>query len=57
VTADGGETITERGIVYSLTSDDADPLDGSLNVTTVIEGNTAIGTFSLDITGLTPGET
>ncbi len=57
VTADGGETITERGIVYSLTSDDADPLDGSLNVTTVIEGNTAISTFSLDITGLTPGET
>lgn len=48
--ADGGAAITERGIVWSTT--DNTPTTGEPGVTTVVEGGTATGIFSLAVTGL-----
>ncbi len=49
ITADGGATVTERGVVYSST--DATPTIGETGVTKDANG-TGIGTFSKSITGL-----
>jgi len=54
VTADGGAEVTERGVVFSLTSENADPEIGGLNTTQLIEGGTGTGTFAVNVTGLTP---
>jgi len=52
VSSDGGSAITERGVVYSLTSSNADPLIGGTGVTKVpVTGTT--GVFTTDISGLT----
>jgi hypothetical protein len=52
VTSDGGATITERGVVYSATATNADPLIDGTGVTKVTTtGNT--GVFTLPVTGLT----
>ncbi len=55
VSSDGGSPITERGIVYSLTSVDATPQSGESGVTKIADVSTEVGAFSLPITGLTPG--
>ncbi len=54
VTADGGATVTERGVVYSST--DATPTIGETGVTKDANG-TGIGTFSKSITGLSGNTT
>ena len=52
VTSDGGSTITERGVVYSLTSANADPLISGSGVTKVTTTGTT-GIFTVPVTGLT----
>ncbi|NJO92380.1 MAG: hypothetical protein HC831_27975 [Chloroflexia bacterium] len=55
VTASGGGTVTERGVVYS--SSDNTPTIGELGVTQDANGTTGTGTFSESITGLTANTT
>jgi hypothetical protein len=52
VTSDGGSTITERGVVYALTSANADPVIGGSGVTKVTAGGTT-GVFTVNVSGLT----
>ncbi|WP_034042884.1 T9SS type A sorting domain-containing protein [Wocania ichthyoenteri] len=52
VTTDGGDTVTERGIVYAITSTNNNPTIGDTGVTKNDNGS-GIGTFSESITGLT----
>lgn len=51
VVSDGGSAITERGIVYSATATNADPLIDGTGVTKVITTGTT-GVFTLNATGL-----
>ena len=55
VTIDGGSAITERGIVYSITSENSDPEVLGANVTKIANGTAAIGTFLQSVSGLTAG--
>ncbi|SFE93223.1 zinc-dependent metalloprotease [Thermoflexibacter ruber] len=52
ITADGGSAITERGIVWSVTSTNNNPIIGGTGVTKVIEGGTAVSAFTTAATGL-----
>ena len=54
VTSDGGATITERGFVYALTSDDSTPTVAEVNGTTVFKQTSSgtTGAFNETITGL-----
>lgn len=52
VTSDGGVTVTERGIVYAITSQNANPQIGGANVIKD-ENGTGTGMFSESIIGLT----
>jgi uncharacterized delta-60 repeat protein len=54
VAAEGESTITERGVVYSLTSTNADPLISGSGVTKATTTGTT-GVFTVPVTGLTPG--
>jgi hypothetical protein len=54
VTADGGATITERGVVYAATATNGDPLIGGTGVTKVV-GTGTTGVFSVVVTGLPQG--
>ncbi|MDH4452523.1 MAG: FG-GAP repeat protein [Verrucomicrobiota bacterium] len=54
VIADGGSIITERGVVYSATVTNADPLIGGTGVIKV-SGIGTIGVFTVAVTGLTQG--
>ncbi len=54
VTADGGAEITERGVVYSVSSANADPLISGTVVTKVI-GSGTTGVFTVPVSGLTQG--
>jgi hypothetical protein len=54
VTSDNGGAITERGVVFSLTSQNADPLINGSNVTKVTATGTT-GVFTVSATGLTGG--
>ena len=54
VTLDGGDAVTARGIVYSLTSTNSNPEIGGTGVTQVPSGS-GTGVFSESITGLTFG--
>jgi len=54
VTADGGASITARGVVYSLTATDSDPQVGVSGVTNLPAPDTT-GVFSVNATALTPG--
>ncbi|TMM32476.1 T9SS type A sorting domain-containing protein [Polaribacter aestuariivivens] len=54
ITADGGDAITDRGIVYSITSENANPTIGGANVIQDTNG-TGTGVFSESITGLAAG--
>jgi uncharacterized delta-60 repeat protein len=51
VTADGGSPVTERGVVFSLTSANADPLISGSGVTNVATTGTT-GVFTVPVTGL-----
>ena len=53
VTSDGGSAIIERGVVYSLTSTNANPLIGDPGVTKVTTTGTT-GIFTVPVIGLTP---
>lgn len=52
ITAENGATITERGIVYALTSANNNPIIGGSGVTKVVAGGTAPGVFTAAVTGL-----
>ena len=54
VTSDGGSAVTGRGVVVSITSDNANPSIGGPGVTTISEGGTTMGAFTTGVTGLTP---
>jgi hypothetical protein len=54
VTADGGDPITERGFVFSLTSENASPEIGGTGVTTIPDDLDEVGTYSAVLSGLTP---
>ena len=54
VTSDGGSSITERGVVYALTSANANPQLGGVGVTKIIANGT-IGLFTANVSGLTSG--
>lgn len=51
VTSDSGRAVTERGVLISKTSDDADPKIGDTNVTKLTATGTT-GVFTVDVTGL-----
>jgi formylglycine-generating enzyme required for sulfatase activity/alpha-tubulin suppressor-like RCC1 family protein len=55
VTADGGAAITERGVVYSATTTNADPLISGTGVTKVTATGTTGVFIAPAITGLTQG--
>ncbi|MGD9612075.1 MAG: hypothetical protein AB7V22_04150, partial [Kiritimatiellia bacterium] len=52
VTADGGSTVSERGIVWQSTAGDPDTSD-----TKVAHASGGTGEFTVTLTGLTPGQT
>jgi hypothetical protein len=54
VTEDGGATITERGVVYSVTSSNSNPLIGGNGVIKVVTSGTT-GEFTVPVTGLAAG--
>ena len=56
VTSDGDATITTRGVVYALTSDNANPQLNGKDVTNLSTSGTT-GVFTVNATGLTPGAT
>ncbi len=53
VTSDGGATVTERGIVYAVTSTSSNPQIGDTGVTKVA-GTGTTGVFTVAVTGLAP---
>lgn len=55
VTADGGSTVTERGIVYALTSANNAPAIGGTGVTKVAAASGGTGAFTVNVTGLSAG--
>ncbi|MEQ9288042.1 MAG: LamG-like jellyroll fold domain-containing protein [Cyclobacteriaceae bacterium] len=57
ISSDGGQPITERGFVYSVTTLDADPLIGDPDAVQVIDPMTTTGNYTKKLEGLTPGET
>lgn len=57
ISSDGGQPITERGVVYSVTTLDADPLIGDPDAVQVIDPMTTTGNYTKKLEGLTPGET
>ncbi len=54
VTDSGSQNVTERGIVYSQTPTNANPVIGGTGVTKVIVNGTT-GVFTTDVTGLASG--
>jgi hypothetical protein len=54
VTSDGGVPVISRGVVYSPTSTNSDPLIGGAGVTNVV-GTGTTGVFNVNVTSLTPG--
>jgi len=52
VTADGNGTVTERGVVYSLTSVNPTPEINGTGVTKVSATSAGTGAFTADVTGL-----
>jgi len=54
VTADGGATITERGVVYAATATNSDPLIGGLGVVKVTTTGTT-GVFTVPVSLLAAG--
>jgi formylglycine-generating enzyme required for sulfatase activity len=56
VTAGGGAAITERGVVFSATATNPDPLIGGTGVIKLADPGTT-GVFTVPVTGLTPATT
>ena len=54
VIGDGGQTVTGRGFVYSVTSTNAAPQIGGNGVASIADGAPGVGPFSATLTGLTP---
>ena len=54
VTSDGGSAVTERGVVYSITTVNADPVIGGTGVTKVTAAGTT-GVFTAPVSGLMVG--
>lgn len=54
VTSDGGDAVTERGVVYSLTATNDDPQISGTGVTKVTTAGTT-GVFTVNASSLTPG--
>ena len=54
VESDGGDPVTERGIVYSLQSDNGLPEIGGVGVTKIAAAAAGIGVFTVNATALTP---
>ena len=52
VTADGGATVTERGVVYSLSTQSGDPTVGGTGCTKVTASAGGTGVFTVSVTGL-----
>jgi len=57
VTADGGASVTERGVVFSRTSANSSPTIGGTGVTKVMADTAGTGVFTKQVTGLTGGIT
>ena len=55
VTSDGGSTMTNRGVLYTTTSMNANPTLNGTGVTEVDDAAATVGVFTESITGLTPG--
>jgi uncharacterized delta-60 repeat protein len=55
LTFSGGLRITERGVIYARTEDNASPVIDGAGVTTAIGGVTSTRVFTQLVTGLTPG--
>jgi hypothetical protein len=55
VLADGGATLTARGVVYSTTNNN--PEIGGAGVTVLAEGSTTTGAFTVPVSGLPNGTT
>ncbi len=57
VTSDAGSAVTERGVVYALTTADPTPTYAEVNGTTVFKSTTSgtTGAYSIGLTGLTAG--
>jgi hypothetical protein len=56
VEGDGGAAVTERGVVYSITSVNGSPTIGGTGVTKVTAGS-GLGVFTANVSGLTLGAT
>lgn len=54
ITSDGGDAITERFVVWSEESVNADPEIGGTGVTKVVASGTATGVFTTGVAGLPP---
>ncbi len=53
INTDGGSAVTERGIVYAATIDNANPEIGGTGITKCINGIAGTGSFTKLVTGLT----
>jgi FlaG/FlaF family flagellin (archaellin) len=53
VTKNGGVSLTERGLVYSVTSTNGNPLINGAGVTKLVVSGTSTGVFTGSVTGLT----
>ena len=56
VTSDGGQTVTERGVVYAPLATNSNPVLGGTGVVSQTAAGTT-GVFTTDVTGLTAGTT
>jgi hypothetical protein len=53
ITSDSGAPIVQRGVVFSLS---ANPIIGGVGVTAIAAPTAAIGVFTVEVSGLTPGK-
>jgi hypothetical protein len=57
ITGDGGQTLTERGVVFALNSANPAPQIGGTGVTKATASGTSTGVFTTTVNGLTAGST
>jgi hypothetical protein len=55
VDSDNGAPVTSRGVVYALTSVNPNPTVGGTGSSFAVAGTAGVGTFTANVTGLTPG--
>jgi hypothetical protein len=56
VTATGGSAVLQRGIVFSLTATNPDPIMGGTGVSAFAASTTGTGVFTANATNLSPGQ-